>query len=79
MSVTFTVSTCALPPGTSVTVLGLTLLMAILGGDTVRLKGLVTELTPLPLAVMVIVWLVTVGAVLAAWSEMLPEAPVPAG
>jgi hypothetical protein len=44
---------------------------------TVRLKVPVTELTPLPLAVMVIVWLVTDGAVLAAWSEMLPELVVP--
>ena len=78
MSVTFTVSTCALAPETSVTVLGLTLLMAMLGGElTVRRKVLVTELTPLPLAVMVIVWLVTAGAVLAAWSEMLPELVVP--
>ena len=44
---------------------------------TDRLKVLVTELTPLPLAVMVIVWLLTSGALLAATSEMLPEVPVP--
>jgi hypothetical protein len=62
----------------SVTEVGLTLLMAMLGtGLTVRLKVLVTELTPLPLAVIVIVWLLTSGALLAAWSEMLPEVPVP--
>jgi hypothetical protein len=44
---------------------------------TVRVKLLVTELTPLPLAVMVIVWLVTRVALLAACSAMLPELPVP--
>ena len=46
----------ALPPRVSVTDLGLTLLIAMLGaGFTVRLKVVVTEDTPLPLAVMVIV------------------------
>jgi hypothetical protein len=44
---------------------------------TVRLKLLVAELTPLPLAVMVIVWLLTNVALLAAWSAMLPEPAVP--
>jgi hypothetical protein len=44
---------------------------------TVRLKVLVTELTPLPLAVMVIVWLLTSVALLAACRLMLPELPVP--
>ena len=44
---------------------------------TVRLKLLVTELTPLPLAVIVIVWLVATVALMAACSTMLPELPVP--
>ena len=52
--------------------------MAMLGtAPTVRLKVLVTELTPLPLAVMVIVWLVATVALMAACSTMLPELPVP--
>ena len=52
--------------------------MAMLGtAPTVRLKVLVTELTPLPLAVMVIVCPLTCVAVLAACSAMLPEFPVP--
>jgi hypothetical protein len=62
----------------SVTELGVTLLMAMLGGGfTIRLKVLVTELTPLPLAVTVIVWLLTSAALLAACKLMLPEFPVP--
>ena len=36
-----------------------------------------TEDTPLPLAVTVIVWLLTSAALLAACSVMLPEFPVP--
>ena len=52
--------------------------MAMLGTAlTVKLKVLVTELTPLPLAVMVIVWLVASVALLPACSMMLPELPVP--
>ena len=52
--------------------------MAMLGTAlTVRLKVLVTELTPLPLAVMVIAWLVTRVALLAACSAIIPELPVP--
>ena len=50
-----TVRLFALPPRTSVIELGLTLLMAMLGAFTVRLKVAVTEETPLPLAVRVIV------------------------
>jgi hypothetical protein len=62
----------------SVTEPGFTLLMAMLGGGfTVRLKAAVTEVAPLPLTVMVIVWLLTRGALLAAWSVMMPEFPVP--
>jgi hypothetical protein len=37
----------------------------------------VTEETPLPLAVIVIVWLLTNVALLAACKVMLPEFPVP--
>ena len=44
---------------------------------TVKLKVAVTEATPLPLAVMVIVWLVTAGALLAAFRLMLPDFAVP--
>jgi hypothetical protein len=56
VSVRFTVTACELPPEVSVIEPGLTLLMAMVGTAlTVRLKVLVTELTPLPLAVMVIV------------------------
>ena len=78
MSVRFTVTACELPPRTRVTELGLTLLIAMLGvALTVRLKVLVTETTPLPLAVMVIVWLLTSAAVLAACKVMLPELAVP--
>ncbi len=51
--------------------------MAMLGGGfTVRLKVLVAELTPLPLAVMVTVWLLTNVAPLAACKLMLPELAV---
>jgi len=67
--VRFNFTDCGLPPGTSVTAPGLTLLMAMLeevAAFTVRLKLLVTELTPLPLAVMVTVWLLTNVALLAA-------------
>jgi hypothetical protein len=46
-------------------------------GFTVRLKVALTEDTPLPLAMTVIVWLLTSVALLAAWSVMLPEFPVP--
>jgi hypothetical protein len=38
---------------------------------------LLTELTPLPLAVRVIVWLFTSVALLAACKPMLPELAVP--
>ena len=44
---------------------------------TVSVKVLVTEITPVPLAVMVIVWLLTSAAVLAACKVMLPELAVP--
>jgi hypothetical protein len=71
-----TVTFCELPPRVSVTELGLTLLTAMLGGFTVRLNVAVTEETPLPLAVMVIVRLLTSVAVLAAFRLMLPEFPV---
>ena len=53
--VRLTVTFCELPPRVSVTELVLRLLMAMLGGFTVRLKVAVTDETPLPLAVMVIV------------------------
>ena len=67
----------ALPPRVSVTDFGLTLLIAMLGtGFTVRLKVAVTEDTPLPLAVMVIVSLLTSVALLEAFRVMLPEFPV---
>jgi hypothetical protein len=56
---------------------GLTLLMAMVPGLTVRLKVAVTEEAPLPLAVIVIVWLVTTVAVLEGFKLMLPEFPVP--
>ena len=77
--VKLTLTLCALPPCTSVMEPGLTLLMAMLlgGGLTVRLKVLLTEATPLPLAVMVIVWLLTRVALLLAVRLMLPEFPVP--
>jgi hypothetical protein len=61
-----------------VTELGLTPLMAMLGGAfTVRLKVLVSEVTPLPLAVTVMGWLVTREALLAACRVIVPEFPVP--
>jgi hypothetical protein len=44
---------------------------------TVRLKVLVREVTPLPLAVMVMVWPVTREALLAACRVIVPEFPVP--
>lgn len=44
---------------------------------TLRLKVAVTDLTPLPLAVMVIVWLLTKVALLTAWRLITPELPVP--
>lgn len=47
------------------------------GGLTVKLKVVATELTPLPLAVIVIAWSVTTVALLVAWKLMLPEFPVP--
>ncbi len=76
--VRFNFTDCGLPPGTSVTTPGLTLLMAMLGGRfTARLKLLVTELTPLPLAVMVTVKPLTRAAPLAACKLMLPELVVP--
>lgn len=56
LRVRLTATLCALPPGTKVMELGLTLLMMMLavpGGATVRLNEEVTEVTPLPLAVMV--------------------------
>lgn len=78
MSVKVTVTACGLPPWTSVTELGFTLLIAILGtGLTVKMKVPVTELTPLPLAVMVIIWLLTKVALITAWRVMLPELAVP--
>jgi hypothetical protein len=52
LRVRLTVRLCALPPRASVTELGLTLLIAMVGVVTVRVKVAVTE-TPLPLAVMV--------------------------
>ena len=52
--VRLTLTFCELPPQVSVTELGFTLLRAMLGGLTVRLKDAVTEVTPLPLAVKVI-------------------------
>jgi len=66
----------ALPPRVSVTELGLTLLIAMVGVVTVRLKVAVAE-TPLPLAVMVMGWLLTRAAVLLAFRLMVPEFPVP--
>jgi hypothetical protein len=65
----------ALLPRASVTELGLTLLIAMLGVVTVRLKVAVAE-TPLPLAVMVMDWLLTRAALLAAFRLMVPEFPV---
>ena len=53
--VKLTLTLSALPPCTSVIEVGLTLLMAMLVGLTVKLKVALTEETPLPLAVMVIV------------------------
>jgi hypothetical protein len=76
--VRLTVTLCALPPRASVTELGFTLLMAITGAAfTVKVKLLLTEETPLPLAVMVIDWLLTSVALLAAVRLMLPEFPEP--
>jgi hypothetical protein len=46
-------------------------------GSTVRLNVPVTGLTPLPLAVMVIVWLLIRVALVAARRVMLPVLPVP--
>jgi hypothetical protein len=66
----------ALPPRASVTELGLTLLIAMLGAVTVRVKVVVAE-TPLPLAVMVMDWLLTRAAVLAAFRLIVPEFLVP--
>ena len=84
MRVRMTLTLCALPPGTSVIELGYTLLMPMLGmlgmlgaEVTVRLKVAVTDETPLPLAVIVIVRLLTRVALLAALRLMLPEFPVP--
>jgi len=76
LRVRFAVRLCALPPRASVTELGLTLLIAMVGVVTVRVKVAVAE-TPLPLAVMVMDWLLTRAAVLAAFRLMLPEFPVP--
>ncbi len=59
---------------------GLTLPMAMLDGTpafTVRLKLLEAELTPLPLSVIVTVWLLTNATLLAACKLMLPEHAVP--
>jgi hypothetical protein len=65
----------ALPLRSSVTELELTLLIAMLGAVTVRLKVAVAE-TPLPLAVMVMDWLLTRAALLLAFRLMVPEFPV---
>jgi hypothetical protein len=66
----------ALPPRTSVNELGLTLLIAMVGVVTVRVKVAAPDETPVPLAVMVI-WVLPAIAVLAALRLMLPEFPVP--
>ena len=80
LRVRLTVTVCCAPPRTSVIEVGLTLLMAMLDAleaFTVRPKAPVAEATPLPLAVMLIVWLLTSAALLAALKLMLPELPVP--
>jgi hypothetical protein len=66
----------AAPPRASVTELGLTLLIAMVGVVTVRVKVAVAEETPLPLAVMVVDRLLTREALLAAFRLMVPEFPV---
>jgi len=75
LRVTLTARLCALPPRASVTEPGLTLLIAMLGVVTVRVKVAVAE-TPLPLAVMVTDWLLTRAALLVALRLMVPEIPV---
>jgi len=77
LRVRVTVTLWAEPPRASVIEVGLTLLIAILGGVTVRLKVEVTDETPLPPAVIVIVRPVTSVALLEAARLMLPELPVP--
>ena len=76
LRVRLTVRLCALPPRTSVNELGLTLLIAMVGVVTVRVKVAVAEETPLPPAVMVICLLPAL-ALLAACNLMLPEFPEP--
>jgi hypothetical protein len=76
LRVRLTVRLCALPPRTSVNELGLTLLIAMVGVVTVRVKVAAPDETPVPLAVMVI-WVLPAIAVLAALRLMLPEFPVP--
>jgi hypothetical protein len=51
--------------------------MAMVGGFTVSVKVAVTDEAPLPLAVIVIVWLFISAAVLQACRLMLPEFPAP--
>jgi hypothetical protein len=53
------------------------LIAMLVGGFTVRVKVAVTLETPLPPAVMVMVWPLTKAAVLEACRLMLPELPVP--
>src|SRR3990172_2025893 len=45
--------------------------------DEVRLKFFVAEVTPVPLAVIVIAWFSISAAVDAAWNTILPELPLP--
>ena len=77
LRVRVTVTLWAEPPRASVIEVGLTLLIAILGVFTVRLKVEVTDVTPLPLAVIVIVCPATRVALLEAVRLIVPEFPVP--
>ena len=68
------VKTCV-PLSATLAVAGLS--VTAMAGITVKVKIFVAEVTPLPLAVMVIVWLVASVAELEGVSLMLPEVPVP--
>ncbi len=71
------VAFCALPPGDNVTDDVFAVRLIAGSAETVRLNVAVAFDTPLPLAVTVMVWLLTAGAFAVAVRPIEPEVPVP--